>query len=199
MPARKILLAQLEVNQDANELVVDYAKGQGARVVLNPAPIHAVSSEFLCKADVITPNEVEASALSGIPIKTPDDALRAARILMDKGVKSVVITLGKQGVLAVTENQSRLFRNYDVKVVDSTGAGDAFNGGLVTALSEGKKPAGSLRLCQCSIQFGGHPDGHRALYAHPPGNRRFSGSPSQRCGLASVFIFTRPRLKEESL
>ena len=57
---------------------------------------------------------------------------------MDKGVKSVVITLGKQGVLAVTENQSRLFRNYDVKVVDSTGAGDAFNGGLVTALSEGK-------------------------------------------------------------
>ena len=128
----------LASNQDANELVVDYAKGQGARVVLNPAPIHAVSSEFLCKADVITPNEVEASALSGIPIKTPDDALRAAGILMDKGVKSVVITLGKQGVLAVTENQSRLFRNYDVKVVDSTGAGDAFNGGLVTALSEGK-------------------------------------------------------------
>lgn len=107
----KILLAQLEVNQDANELVVDYAKGQGARVVLNPAPIHAVSSEFLCKADVITPNEVEASALSGIPIKTPDDALRAAGILMDKGVKSVVITLGKQGVLAVTEAQasSRFF------------------------------------------------------------------------------------------
>ena len=138
LASAKILLAQLEVNQDANELVVDYAKGQGARVVLNPAPIHAVSSEFLCKADVITPNEVEASALSGIPIKTPDDALRAARILMDKGVKSVVITLGKQGVLAVTENQSRLFRNYDVKVVDSTGAGDAFNGGLVTALSEGK-------------------------------------------------------------
>ena len=132
LASAKILLAQLEVNQDANELVVDYAKGQGARVVLNPAPIHAVSS------DVITPNEVEASALSGIPIKTPDDALRAAGILMDKGVKSVVITLGKQGVLAVTENQSRLFRNYDVKVVDSTGAGDAFNGGLVTALSEGK-------------------------------------------------------------
>ena len=131
LASAKILLAQLEVNQDANELVVDYAKG-------NPAPIHAVSSEFLCKADVITPNEVEASALSGIPIKTPDDALRAAGILMDKGVKSVVITLGKQGVLAVTENQSRLFRNYDVKVVDSTGAGDAFNGGLVTALSEGK-------------------------------------------------------------
>ena len=89
-------------NQDANELVVDYAKGQGARVVLNPAPIHAVSSAFLCKADVITPNEVEASALSGIPLKAPDDALRAAGILMDKGVKSVVITLGKQGVLAVT-------------------------------------------------------------------------------------------------
>ena len=101
LASAKILLAQLEVNQDANELVVDYAKGQGARVVLNPAPIHAVSSEFLCKADVITPNEVEASALSGIPIKTPDDALRAAGILMDKGVKSVVITLGKQGVLAV--------------------------------------------------------------------------------------------------
>ncbi len=134
----KFLLVQLEVNLDANEMVVDYAKARGAKIVLNPAPIHSISDEFLRKADVITPNEVEAAALSGVAIKTPNDAVKAAQALMGKGVKSVVITLGKQGVLAATKGQIRLFRNYDVKVVDSTGAGDAFNGGLVTALAEGK-------------------------------------------------------------
>ena len=118
---------------------------------------------------MITPNEVEASALSGIPIKTPDDALRAAGILMDKGVKSVVITLGKQGVLAVTENQSRLFRNYDVKVVDSTGAGDAFNGrpGHGPSL-KGKTCWKPAPLPNVVSNLAVTRMGHRALYAHPP-------------------------------
>ncbi len=134
----KILLAQLEVNLDANEQIIDYARERGVKIVLNPAPIHPIGDGLLRKVDVITPNEVEAAALSGVPIKTPDDAVRAAEALMDKGVKEVVITLGKQGVLAADGNQCRLFQNYDVKAVDSTGAGDAFNGGLATALSEGK-------------------------------------------------------------
>lgn len=134
----KILLTQLEVNQDANERMIDCARENGVKIVLNPAPIHPISDQFLRKADIITPNEVEAAALSGIPIKTPEDAAQAAKVLMDKGVPAVVITLGKQGVLAATKSRRRLFQNYDVKVVDSTGAGDAFNGGLVTALSEGK-------------------------------------------------------------
>lgn len=134
----KILLTQLEVNQDANERMIDCARENGVKIVLNPAPIHPISDQFLRKADIITPNEVEAAALSGIPIKTPEDAAQAAKVLMDKGVPAVVITLGKQGVLAATKSRCRLFQNYDVKVVDSTGAGDAFNGGLVTALSEGK-------------------------------------------------------------
>lgn len=71
-------------------------------------------------------------------VKTPEDALMAAEVLMSKGVENVVVTLGKMGVLAVTKDKHQLFENYDVKVLDTTGAGDAFNGGIVTALSEGK-------------------------------------------------------------
>ena len=134
----KILLTQLEVNLDANEKVIAFAHQNGIRVVLNTAPIRPVSDELLRKVDVITPNEVEAAALSGVDIHTPEDALHAAKVLIKKGVPEVVVTLGKQGVLAVTECDFRLFHNYDVKVVDTTGAGDAFNGGLVTALAEGK-------------------------------------------------------------
>lgn len=135
----KILLTQLEINLDANEKVIDFARECGVKVVMNTAPVGPLTDELFSKLDLITPNEVEASTFSGIPVKTPDDAVKAAEILMAKGVKEVVITLGKQGALAVNQTGSRLFQNYDdVKVVDSTGAGDAFNGGLVTALAEGK-------------------------------------------------------------
>jgi len=132
------LLTQLETNVDAIEKVINIAKENGVKVILNPAPIQPISDEVYKKVDIITPNEVEASILTNVDIKTPEDALKAAEILMDKGVSNVVVTLGKMGVLAVTKEKHQLFENYDVKVLDTTGAGDAFNGGFVTALSEGK-------------------------------------------------------------
>lgn len=133
-----ILLTQLETNVDAVEKVIDIAHRSGTKVVLNTAPVQPITDEMLRQVDVITPNEVEASILTGVEIKTPDDALKAAQVFLDKGVGQVVITLGKQGVLAVTPQRHQLFGNYDVPVLDTTGAGDAFNGGFVAALAEGK-------------------------------------------------------------
>jgi len=132
------LLTQLETNVDAVEKIVSIAKENEVQVILNPAPIQPIRDELFKNVDIITPNEVEASILTNVEIKTPEDALKAAEILMNKGVANVVITLGKMGVLAVTKDKHQLFHNYDVKVLDTTGAGDAFNGGFVTALSEGK-------------------------------------------------------------
>jgi ribokinase len=132
-----ILLTQLETNMDAIEKVIDIAHKNGVKVILNPAPVQPVHDELLKKIDIITPNEVEAEILSGIKVSTTQDARKAARYFLDKGVKEVVITLGKNGVLAVTKDRSELFENYDVEVVDTTGAGDAFNGGFAAALADG--------------------------------------------------------------
>lgn len=133
-----ILLTQLETNVDAVEKVVDIAHNAGVKVVLNPAPVQPISDELYKKIDIITPNEVEAEILTGIKVNSEEDGIKAAQYFFDKGVKEVVITLGKKGVLAVTKDTHKIIGNYDVKVLDTTGAGDAFNGGFTTALAEGK-------------------------------------------------------------
>lgn len=132
------LLVQLETNFDAVEDIVFRAKAHGVKVIFNPAPAQPVSDEFLAQIDIITPNEIEAEIFSGIPIDSERNARRAADYFVNKGVKEVVITWGERGVYALSGNTSRLFPAPFVKTVDTTGAGDAFNGGLVTALSEGK-------------------------------------------------------------
>lgn len=132
------LLTQLETNIDAMEKAIKIAKEKGATIILNPAPVKEFSKELYSMIDVITPNEIEATILTGVEIKTPEDAVEASNVFFDRGVKKVIITLGKMGVLAATPTEHKIYKNYDVKVVDTTGAGDAFNGGFVTALSEGK-------------------------------------------------------------
>lgn len=133
----KIVLLQLEINMDAIEKVIDYSHRQGKTVVLNTAPAQELSDDLLSKVDIITPNESEAEVLTGIKITSHQDAEVAAEALLRRGVKSVVITLGKSGVYVMTAEQRQMVPPIDVKVVDTTGAGDAFNGGFVTALAEG--------------------------------------------------------------
>ncbi len=131
-----ILLLQLEINMDALERVVDIAHAAGKTIVLNTAPAHILSDEMLKKIDIITPNEIEAGVLSGVPINDPQDAQKVAGILLDRGVKNVVITLGKYGVLVKTPEKQAFLPALKVEVLDTTGAGDAFNGGFVAALAE---------------------------------------------------------------
>lgn len=132
------LLLQLEVNQDANERVAKLAKAHGVRVILNTAPYQPMSDEFLKGAYLVTPNEVEAEEMTGIAIRDLESADRAAQILLDKGVENVLITLGGRGVYLRTAEGSEIIPAYRVAALDTTGAGDAFNGGLLAALSEGK-------------------------------------------------------------
>lgn len=132
------LLLQLEINQDANEKVARLAKENGVKVVVNTAPCQSVSDEFLSGVYLVTPNEVEAEELTGITVDSRESADRAARYFFDKGVQNVLITLGSRGVYVHDGQTSQIIPAYRVKAVDTTGAGDAFNGGLLTALAEGK-------------------------------------------------------------
>lgn len=132
------VLLQLEVNQDANEKVAKLAKENGVNVIINTAPYQPISDEFLNGAYLVTPNEVEAEELTGIPVRDLESADRAAKVFFDKGVQNVLITLGSRGVYINTEGKSLIVPAYKVNAVDTTGAGDAFNGGLLAALAEGK-------------------------------------------------------------
>lgn len=132
------LLLQLEVNQDANEKVAALAKANGVRVIVNTAPYSPVADAFLNGCYLVTPNEVEAEELTGVCVTDLESADRAAKVFMEKGVQNVVITLGSRGVYINTDGHSQIVPAYKVNAIDTTGAGDAFNGGLLTALSEGK-------------------------------------------------------------
>jgi ribokinase len=132
------LLTQLETNLSAIEKVIDIADQNGVKVILNTAPVQPVSDEVLSKVYLITPNEVEAEILTGICIDSEENAKKAAEWFFAKGVKNVLITLGQRGVFIATKERQAIIPAYKVNAIDTTGAGDAFNGGLVAALAEGK-------------------------------------------------------------
>ena len=132
-----VFVTQLETNLDAVEKAVDLAWEKGIKVILNPAPVQQISDDLLKKVYVLTPNEVEASVLSGIDVRTVEDAKLAAQVLRKRGVANVIITLGKNGSLLSTATQEIHVPPMIVDVVDTTGAGDAYNGGLATGISEG--------------------------------------------------------------
>lgn len=141
-----ILLLQLEINFDALYRVIDIAHAAGVKIILNPAPASPLPPEVLKKIDVITPNETEAQLLTGVCVQDAQDAQRAAQVFLDQGVKNVVITLGALGAFATDGVRSELLPRLKVDAIDTTGAGDAFNGGFVTALSEGADLFEALRF-----------------------------------------------------
>lgn len=140
-----ILLVQLEVNFDALFRVIDIAHDAGVPIVLNPAPAAPIPDEVLRKIAIVTPNETEAQILTGVKIETEEDAQKAADVFLKKGVSQVVITLGSMGAFASDGKKSQLLERIKVDAVDTTGAGDAFNGGFVMALAEGKDLFTALR------------------------------------------------------
>jgi len=134
-----ILVTQLEANLDATEKAIDIAKKNGAIIILDPAPARPLSDEFLSKIDILTPNEIEASMLcDNILVETVEDAKKAADILLSKGARNVIVTLGEKGALLANGKGKHHIKSLKVESIDTTGAGDAYNGGLATALAEGK-------------------------------------------------------------
>jgi ribokinase len=133
----QLFLTQLETNFDAIKLAMSIAKDNGAKVILNPAPYHQRTLELLPLVDMITPNETEASLMTGIEVTNLDSAKQAAIAIHALGVTSVVITLGSDGVLLYENDHFTLLDALKSAVVDTTGAGDAFNGALVAELARG--------------------------------------------------------------
>ena len=132
------LLTQLETNVSATRKVISLAKQLGVKVILNTAPVQPVEDEIYNGLYMITPNEVEAEILTGIVIDSLENANKAADFFFAKGVQNVLITLGGRGVYIATKEKREIIPAYTVQALDTTGAGDAFNGGLVAALAEGK-------------------------------------------------------------
>ncbi|GAB4039553.1 ribokinase [Spirosoma gilvum] len=136
--ADALVLVQLEIPLDTVAYVVREATTRGLRVILNPAPAQSLPDDLFPHLFLITPNETEAELLTGIRVTDIATAEQAAQRLHDLGVSNVVITLGSKGAYLSTGTQSQLIATTPVKAVDTTAAGDCFNGALAVALAEGK-------------------------------------------------------------
>ncbi|MEJ6079252.1 ribokinase [Vibrio sp. 1-Bac 57] len=133
-----MLLLQLEVPMESIEYAAEIANKSGTTVILNPAPAQHLSDKLLKLIDIITPNETEAEILTGIKVFDAQSAQLAADALHKKQIKTVLITLGSQGVWLSKEGEGSQIMGYKVDAVDTTAAGDTFNGAFLTALLEDK-------------------------------------------------------------
>lgn len=144
------LLMQLESPLDTVIAAAKLAKQHQTQVILNPAPARKLPDELLTLVDMITPNETEAERLTGIHIEQDDDAAKAAQILHDKGIATVIITLGSRGVWLSEQGKGKLVAGFKVNAVDTIAAGDTFNGALLTALLEGQSMDVAVRFAHAA-------------------------------------------------
>ncbi|OJF97657.1 ribokinase [Pararhizobium antarcticum] len=142
-----VFVTQLEQPAEAAQRALEIARAAGVTTVFNPAPAESFPEAIYPLCDYIVPNETEAAALVGFALDTLDDARRAGDVLLSKGVKTALITLGGRGVLYHTGDQSvHVPAIASGTVIDTTGAGDAFVGGFTAALSRGFDPVAAVRF-----------------------------------------------------
>jgi ribokinase len=133
----RVLLLQLETPLRAVEAAASIAHRAGVQVILNPAPAQALPDSLLGKVSLLTPNETEASLLTGISVGDVASATLAAAALRKRGARGVIVTLGAGGALVAADGAVSLVPGFAVKALDTTAAGDVFNGALAVRLAEG--------------------------------------------------------------
>ncbi|MCW0343640.1 Ribokinase [Pantoea ananatis] len=144
------LLMQLESPLDSVLAAATLARQHQTRVILNPAPATKLSDDLLALIDIITPNETEAEILTGIAVNNDDDAARAAAALHEKGIATVLITLGRRGVWLSENGKGQRIAGFEVNAVDTIAAGDTFNGAFITARLEGKAMHDAVRFAHAA-------------------------------------------------
>ncbi len=132
-----LFLMQLEIPLETVVYAAKRASDCGSKVVLNPAPAQNLPDELLRCLYLITPNETEAELLTGVKVTDSDSAEKASRYLREKGVQNVIITMGRSGAFLSSDTISQIIRGTPVKAIDTTAAGDVFNGALTVAVAEG--------------------------------------------------------------
>jgi ribokinase len=147
----QVVLCQLETPLDTLDVALGEARRRGLVTVLNPAPVRdGISDDVWRMVDYLTPNEGEAARLSGVPVEDVRSASAAARVLRERGVGTVIVTLGVQGSIACTAGGDVRAEAFPVDAVDTTAAGDSFNGALGTALAAGDALPDALRFASAA-------------------------------------------------
>jgi ribokinase len=147
----QVVLCQLETPLDTLDVALGEARRRGLVTVLNPAPVRdGISDDVWRRVDYLTPNEGEAARLSGVPVEDVRSAGAAARVLRERGVGTVIVTLGVQGSIACTAGGDVRTEAFPVNAVDTTAAGDSFNGALGTALAAGDALPDALRFASAA-------------------------------------------------
>lgn len=174
--AAGILIMQLETPIDAVQTAAEIAAAHGVKVILNPAPAQPLADRLLRNVSTLTPNESETEMLTGIKVQSEADMTAAARILRAKGVETVIITLGARGAFVAAEGLNEMAPGFPVEAVDSTAAGDVFNGALAVALAEDRPLREAIRFANAAaalsvMKLGAQPSAPRrneieALLAH---------------------------------
>lgn len=145
-----IVMSVLEIPVPAAARAMELGRRHGVRTILNPAPAAHLDDSVLATVDCLTPNETELRILAGLPPDDPTPSEELARDLHARGVRTLVVTLGKDGALVLDNDGMRRIPGVSVDVVDTTGAGDAFNAGLAVALAEGRSLDDAVRYATCA-------------------------------------------------
>jgi len=145
-----VLVMQLETPLATVQAAAETAAKAGVSVILNPAPAQPLSDELLRLVSILTPNETEAELLTGIKVGDEVSAGQAADLLFARGVRTVVITLGQRGAFVAREGLRKLIAGFPMQAVDTTAAGDVFNGVLAVALAEGQKLEQAVRFANAA-------------------------------------------------
>lgn len=145
-----VLVMQLETPLDTVRAAAQIASARGVRVILNPAPAQRLGDDILKCVSILTPNETEAELLTGVKVDDDNGAAKAAKALMAKGIATVLITLGARGTFVATADGSSVVPSFKVEAVDTTAAGDVFNGALAVALAEGKPLKDAVRFANAA-------------------------------------------------